>query len=74
LKSTKDNEEKKKVVMIFPHLIEYLNASDDMFLLLHGTTTMKTFIHSAAAQIKEICGSDAIISVAKKLLDPKTNE
>jgi len=45
-----------------------------MFLLLHGTTTMKTFIHSAASQIKEICGSDAIISVAKKLLDPKTNE
>jgi hypothetical protein len=45
-----------------------------MFLLLHGTTTMKTFIHQAASQIKEICGSDTIISVAKKLLDPKTNE
>ena len=45
-----------------------------MFLLMQGTATLKTFIHFAAPQIKEVSTPEQIIEVAKKLLDPKTNE
>lgn len=45
-----------------------------MFMLMQGTTTLKTFIHFAASEIKEVSTPEKIIQVAKRLLDPKTNE
>jgi hypothetical protein len=45
-----------------------------MVLLLQGTITLKTFIHLASQQILKVTTPDEIIAVAKKLLDPKTNE
>lgn len=45
-----------------------------MVLLMQGTITLKTFIHLASEQILKVSTPDAIIDVAKKLLDPKTNE
>lgn len=45
-----------------------------MVLLLQGTITLKTFIHLASEQILNVCSADQVINVAKKLLDPKTNE
>ena len=43
-------------------------------MLLQGTITLKTFIHLASQQILKVTTPDEIIAVAKKLLDPKTNE
>jgi len=34
--------------MIFPELLNFMLKSEDMFLLLHGTTTVKTFISFAS--------------------------
>jgi GMP synthase PP-ATPase subunit len=74
LKCAKEPEDKRKIVKIFPELLEYLKSTEDMFFLMQGTTTLKTFIHFAASQVKEVSSSEQIIEVAKKLLDPKTNE
>ena len=57
-----------KIVEVFPQLINYINKSDDMFLLLHGTTTLKTFIHQANQEILKVSSAKEIIEVAKKLL------
>ena len=62
------------MVRVFPQLLDYIKQSEDMVLLLQGTITLKTFIHLAAEQILKVTTPDAIIVVAKKLLDPKTNE
>lgn len=48
--------------------------SDDTYLLLHTTSTLRTFIAVSYAQIKELGITDKVLDVAKKLLDPKTNE
>lgn len=53
---------------VFPKLLEYVNKSDDMFLLLHGTTTLKTFIHLGSKEIKKRVKPQDVIEVAKKLL------
>ena len=55
---------------VFPKLIEYVEKSEDMFLLLNGTTTMKTFIHLAAPEILKVTTPERIIEVCKKLLSP----
>ena len=74
LKTVKDSESKQKVVKIFPKLLEYIEQSEDMVLLLQGTITLKIFIHLASEEILQVCTSEKIVQVAKKLLDPKTNE
>ena len=52
----------------------YVNKSEDMFLLLHGTLALKTFIHIAHQEVLQIVSAKDIIEVAKKLLLPTTNE
>ena len=37
LKNSKDDEDKEKVVQVFPQLLSFVQKSDDMFLLLNGT-------------------------------------
>ena len=47
LKKTKDKESEdfRKIIAAFPKLLEYVLKSEDMFLLLHGTSALRTFIH-----------------------------
>jgi len=45
LKNAKTEEDQEKIVAVFPQLLNYVDRSDDMFLLLNGTTALKTFIH-----------------------------
>ena len=37
LKNAKTEDDKAKVIDVFPKLLEYVEKSDDMFLLLNGT-------------------------------------
>ena len=37
LKNSKTEEDKSKVVAVFPEILNYMEKSDDMFLLLNGT-------------------------------------
>jgi hypothetical protein len=45
-----------------------------MFLLLNGTSALRTFIHIGHTDIKKMCTTKDIVDVAKKLLQPQTNE
>ena len=63
-----------KIVDVFPKLLNYVKKSDDMFLLLHGTSALRTFINLAAPDILKICKAKDIIDVAIKMLQPTTNE
>lgn len=47
LKKTKkkDSVEFALIIDVFPKLLDYINKSEDMFLLLHGTSALRTFIH-----------------------------
>lgn len=45
-----------------------------MFLLLHGTSALKTFINLGHTEILKLVSPKEIIEVAKKLLSPTTNE
>ena len=74
LKNSKTDEDRVKIVKTFPDLLKYVEKSDDMFLLLNGTQTMKTFIHLAHKQVLEVSTPEQIIAVCKKLLSPETNE
>jgi len=47
-----------------------MEKSEDMFLLLHGTTALKTFIHQASNHVLKIVKADRIIEMCKKLLSP----
>ena len=58
----------------FPKLLEYVSKSEDMFLLLHGTSALRTFIHLGHVEILKRTSPKEIIEVAKKLLSPTTNE
>ena len=51
LKNSKSDEDRVKVVAVFPEVLKYVEKSDDMFLLLNGTQTLKTFIHLAHKQV-----------------------
>jgi hypothetical protein len=57
LKKTKDktSPEFVKIIDQFPKLLEYVLKSEDMFLLLHGTFTLKTFIHLGHVEILKKC-------------------
>ena len=74
LKNSKTDEDRAKVVAVFPDILKYVEKSDDMFLLLNGTQTLKTFIHLAHKQILLLSTPEEIIVVCKKLLSPETNE
>ena len=74
LRNSKTEEDKSKVVAVFPEILGYMEKSDDMFLLLNGTQTMKTFIHLAHEQVLKLSTPEQIIVVCKKLLSPETNE
>jgi hypothetical protein len=45
-----------------------------MFLLLHGTAALRTFIHIGHRDILKKITSKEVIECAKKLLLPTTNE
>lgn len=70
----KHPEEFKKIIEVFPQLLNFVKKSEDMFLLLHGTTAIKNFIFVGHIEILKIIEADEIILVAKKLLSPQTNE
>jgi hypothetical protein len=53
-KKSKNADDLTKVIATFPKILEYVQKSDDMFLLLHGTTTLKTFIHQGHVEILKI--------------------
>lgn len=76
LKKTKDKSSPEfvKIIETFPKLLEYVNKSEDMFLLLHGTSTLRTFIHLGSQEILKKTSPKDIIEVAKKLLQPITPE
>ena len=38
-------EEFSKIIDVFPKLLQYVHKSDDMFLLMHGTSALRTFIN-----------------------------
>lgn len=74
LKKAKNDEERSQVVFVFPQLLSYMETSDDMFLLMHGTTALKSFIHLAHKQILELVAPEKVISICKRLLQPSCNE
>ena len=66
----KHPEEFGKIIGVFPQLLNFVKKSEDMFLLLHGTTAIKNFIFVGHVEILKITDADQIIAVAKKLLSP----
>jgi len=74
LKKAKSEEERSKIIAVFPELVNFIEKSDDMFLLLNGTTALKTFIHLAHTQILELVPPTKIVSLCKRLLQPSCNE
>lgn len=67
-------EEFNKIIVLFPQLLNFVHKSDDMFLHLHGTTALKTFIFYGHEEILKISNPQDIIDCSKKLLSPLTNE
>jgi len=64
-----------KILDLFPKILEYVHKSDDMFLLLNGVSTLRTFINlGQGTEIKKRSNAKDIIDVAKKMLLPTTNE
>jgi hypothetical protein len=74
LKNSKTDEDKAKVIETFPKILDYVEKSDDMFLLLNGTQTLKTFIYLGHKQVLACSTPERVIAVCKKLLSPTTNE
>jgi len=76
LKRTKDrtSAEFAKIIDVFPRLLNYVHKSDDMFLLLNGVSTLRTFINIGANEVLKRSTPKDIIEVAKKMLLPTTNE
>jgi hypothetical protein len=76
LRKTKDRQsaEFARIIEVFPKLLAYVHKSEDMFLLLHGTAALKTFIHLGHEQILKVCPPKDMIETAKRLLNPLTNE
>ena len=50
----KHSDDFKKIVAVFPQLMNFVKKSDDMFLLLHGTTALKNFIFLGHQEILQI--------------------
>ena len=74
LKNAKTEEDKAKVIEVFPKLLVYTEKSEDMFLLLNATQTLNTFIHLGHKHVLKLSTPEQVIAVCKKLLSPQTNE
>lgn len=48
-------KEFKKIIVLFPQLLNFVHKSDDMYLHLHGTTALKTFIFYGHEEILKVC-------------------
>lgn len=66
----KHGEDFKKIVAVFPQLMNFVKKSEDVFLLLHGTTALKNFIFIGHQEILLIVETQEIINVATRLLSP----
>ena len=44
----------KKIIAEFPKIMTFVKKSEDMFLLLHGTTAIKNFIFVGHKEVLEI--------------------
>jgi hypothetical protein len=73
-KTDADSEEHCAVIDIFPILLQIAIESEDVYLLLHTTSTLRTFIAVSHKKIKERKVTKKILEVAKKMLKPETNE
>lgn len=52
----------------------FVKKSEDVFLLLHGTTALKNFIFLGHQEILKIVETQEVINVATRLLSPSMNE
>lgn len=73
-KTDPESEEHSNVIDIFPVLLQIALESEDIFLLLHSTSCLRTFIAISHEKIKERKVGKQILEVAKKMLRPSTNE
>ena len=74
-KTNRTTPEFGKILDLFPKLLQYVHKSDDMFLLLNGVSTLRTFMNlGQGTEIKKRSNAKDIIDVAKKMLLPTTNE
>ena len=74
-KTNRTTPEFGRILDLFPKLLSYVQKSDDMFLLLNGVSTLRTFMNlGQGAEIKKRSNPKEIIDVAKKMLLPTTNE
>ena len=48
--------------------------SNDLYLLLHSTSALRTWVANCHEQILDMGLTDQILELAKKMLDPKTLE
>lgn len=73
-KTDPQSQEHNAVIDIFPILLKIAMESDDIFMLLHTTSCLRTFIAISHEKIKERKVTKKILEVAKKMLKPETNE
>ena len=76
LKTTDQNSKEHKDLLnfVFPELLKLSLQSEDIYLLLHSTSTMRTFIRISSPHIIEMNLTPQIMELAKKMLKPETNE
>ena len=58
LKNSKSDEDRAKVIEVFPQILNYVEKSEDMFLLLNGTQTLKTFIYLGHKHCVKLCSPE----------------
>lgn len=68
------SEEHLSLLEVFPELLKLSLLSNDIYLLLHATSTMRTFIRLSSNKIKEMGITEEILKLARKMLKPETNE
>lgn len=73
-KTDPESQEHSALIDIFPVLLQIALESQDLYLLLHTTSTLRTFIAVSHEKIKERKVSKKILEVAKKMLLPETTE
>lgn len=73
-KTDPETEEHAALIDIFPILLQISLESEDVYLLLHTTSTLRTFIAVSHEKIQERKVTKKILEVAKKMLKPETNE
>lgn len=73
-KTDPESDEHSAVIDIFPILLQIALESEDLYLLMHTTSTLRTFIAISHEKIKDRKVTKKILEVAKKMLLPETNE